>query len=204
MALTEFTSIAFDQYIAVSANTKQLPAFIEAISLMTTHFPEDTPIVEASGIVRTYGGELETNREVDLLGAYSDEEAKWEFGGLLKPRVQSLDGQDVLRIRIDGATQLVQPISLRVTLKSNTAYILNLEILSTAAFDLVRFPEDNIPDSYLDSWNRDLSWRQYSIVFVTPVFKDEQKDVLVELARIYDKGEIQFREIGLIEVVPND
>ena len=204
LALTEFTSIAFDQYIAVSANTKQLPAFIEAISLMTTHFPEDTPIVEASGIVRTYGGELETNREVDLLGAYSDEEAKWEFGGLLKPRVQSLDGQDVLRIRIDGATQLVQPISLRVTLKSNTAYILNLEILSTAAFDLVRFPEDNIPDSYLDSWNRDLSWRQYSIVFVTPVFKDEQKDVLVELARIYDKGEIQFREIGLMEVVPND
>jgi hypothetical protein len=194
-----------EHYIAASADSKDLGSFVNAVSQMVTLYPENHTILRSSGIIKRYGQELDTNRVTDLLASYSVEgEIIWDFGDLLEASLSAVNGEEILQIEIEKSTQEVQPISLTLNLKSSTAYILEFELTSFAPYDLVRFPNASIPDSYVDSWNRSLSWTKHTVVFVTPSFSELETEASLELARIYDRGDIQFRKITLIEVVPNE
>jgi hypothetical protein len=192
-----------NEYLHAAANGEDFAAFVDAISQMVTFYPEIVPIVKASGLIQAYGLEQSQNSQIDLLESYfSGNLGIWRFGKFLEPSRLTENGDDILQIRIEKSTQEAQPFSVSLLLKSNTAYILEFEVLSFAPFDLVRFPELSIPDSHQDGWGRADSWTQYTVVFVTPTFSEERTEVFLELARVFDRGDIKFRRISLIEVVP--
>ena len=194
-----------NRYIAASASSNDLSSFVDAVSHMVSISPEHQSVLQASGVIKNYGLGLADNRVTDLIASYSpDESNKWDFGERLEPNKISQDGTDILQIEIEKPTQEVQTISIDLSLRSNTAYILEIELLSFAPYDLVRFSNATIPDSYVDSWNRSLSWTSHEIVFVTPSFIGPEAEVSLELARVFDRGDIQFRKINLIEIVPNE
>ncbi|MEX2144730.1 MAG: hypothetical protein WD740_09040, partial [Anaerolineales bacterium] len=150
-------------------------------------------IADAPGSLRT-----------DLIASYEGNEAAWEFGSLLKPRFILEGGSKILELRITGTVQVPQPIAVELKLKPRTAYILEVELRSPASFDLVRFPDLNIPDSYPDSWNKDLAWSHYKVAFITPDWLEGEKVVTMELARVYDKDFIRFRALNLVELAAGE
>jgi hypothetical protein len=210
--LAEAESIAVDtpnlhsikQYIEAAAISESFPAFIDAISMMVTHFPDQTPIVKASGVILSNRLDIGIHQSSDLLATYSNNPlGLWEIAPLLRSELIT-DGEEiVLLLEIEQSTQEPQPVFTTVLLKRNTAYILDLELRSSAPFDLVRFPKVEIPDSYPDSWNKEFEWTRQQIVFVTPNWNEAMRPTQIELVRLYDRGELWFRQIRLIEVDPN-
>jgi hypothetical protein len=171
---------------------------------MATFFPETTPILPASAILSEYSLFAPGVTDVNLLpsGSFRTLDG-WEFGPLLSTRLGFEDGATILTADLVSPTQEVQPLSREVILKPGAAYVLNVELRAFAPFDLVRFPNHAIPDSYPDSWNQDLNWTKYSVVFVTPQWQNGEQEVLIEIARVYDRGSIQFRELSLTEISPD-
>jgi hypothetical protein len=205
LAYTSFSFEALETYANAAANAEDLKSFIEAMSLMAEHHPEATPIIQASGLIDRYGSDLPGNQSIDMIQLYSDEPEEWRFDKLLEPQVLVQDGEQILQIQIEKSTEEIQVVSLELGLGASTAYLLDVELLSFAPFDLVRFPSDQIPDSFPDSWNRESSWTRYQIAFVTPSFEDGQpREVVLELVRMYDRGSILFRRLDLIEVSPSE
>ena len=200
-ALAFLTKDKLTSYLAASANAKKLSEFVNALSLVVTYFPEDTPISQASGIIQTYGLSAVGNIRMDLISLFQQEQGRgWAFGAELTPRTMEEDEAAVLVVDIGQKTEEAQPIIVNLNLKANTAYILEVELRAFAQYDLLRFPDYEIPDSYLDSWNRDLDWTTHNVVFVTPDWPEDQRDVKIELARINDRGGIAFRVLNLVEV----
>lgn len=199
-ALTSRDSIS--SYFDAAINARIYTEFVNAFSLLVAYFPDDAPIVQAAGIVQTYAHfSTKKNVRIDLLSLFQQEDGKgWVFGPELTPRVVLEDGKAILVVEIEQKTDEVQPISISLNLKSSKAYIMEIELRAFAPYDLLRFPKTEIPDSFLDSWNRDLGWTRHSIVFITPHWPDGDKNVMVELARVYDRGDIWFRVIDLVEV----
>lgn len=191
-------------YVAASASAGDLSAFIDGISHMVTFYPGDVPIVQASGIILEEGAKLPSNHTTDLLAQHLEGNMDWILGEQLDSAAILVDGTPVIEIQIDGSTQDQQPIAMPVRLRRNTAYILDLEFTAFAPIDFVRFLESPIPDSQPDRWSRELSWTSLQIIFITPSFSQETQTVQLELARIYDRGEVRFRKINLIEIRPND
>ncbi len=196
---------ALNTYLIAAANAEDFGQFVNALSLIVTYFPENTPIVQASGILEAYSHRLSDSERKDILLTYSGEgKGSWEFALQLTPSLIEENNEDALMVKIKGITKDTQSIYLTVNLKPKTAYILEIDLRATAPFDLVRFPNQDIPDSYLNSWNRDLNWTDYQIVFVTPNWTSDQNDVLMELARVYDSGRIWFRTVNIIELRADD
>jgi hypothetical protein len=161
------------------------------------------PIIQASGVLLAEAPAQAANQTYDLLAAYKDGESNWELGRRLDPFWINEGSSEFVEFRIARSTQDEQPITLPLQLKPGTAYILDIEYSSFAPSDFVRFPELTIPDSHPDGWSRQPEWTPTQIVFITPAFAHNPEPVLLELARVYDRGEIRFRKIDLIEVVPD-
>jgi hypothetical protein len=200
-ALNLLTSDAIRSYISAAANTRLFFEFVDALSLMVTYHPEDAPITQASGILQTHRLVSINRISRNLVSLFGQEEGAWIFGPELTPDHIEVDGEPVLAVEINRKTDEIQPISLEWNLKPKTAYILEVELKSFAPYDLLRFPGYTIPDSFADSWNRDLEWTAHSIAFVTPDWPEAEKQVTIELARVYDRGSLWFRALDLKEVV---
>lgn len=189
------------EYIDVSAEAGDFSAFIFGLSEMVTRFPSNVPITSASGIISSYNLIQNQQNTRDLLAEFiATDGSTWEFGRRLEPQVVSANGTTQLEVGIERQTDDEQPILLQIELRSRTAYILDIELTSFAPFDLVRFPDAQIPDSFLDSWNRAPEWEHFQVIFVTPEFETDTEKMTLELARLFDRGSIQFRAIELTEV----
>lgn len=187
-------------YLNGAANAEDAEAFVYALSLMAGYFPEEVPIVQASGLIQSFRDDLPGHSSSDLLLSYELEPANWEFGPLLSPSLVAEEDAKTLVVEISGSTEDIQAITLHLPLKAGSAYILDVELRTFAPFDLLRFPGMSIPDTYADSWNQELNWSEYSIVFITPQWAEGERLVSLELARVFDKGSISFRQILLTEV----
>lgn len=189
-------------YLAAAMQGNDLVEVSHALALFSTYFPEQMPIVQASSLLSVEGsGQLNTHT-TDLLAQINAcvPDCNWSISPLLESQIVG-DGSDAyLSIHITSQTEEIQFVKLPVHLGAATTYILRLEFRSFAPYDLVRFPDNTIPDSYSDSWNRDLDWKSLDIVFVTPVWPEGSRLVELEVARVFDRGEIEFRQIDLIEL----
>lgn len=186
-------------YIAVAANAENFPAFVDGLSKMAAHDPSDTPIVQASEILvqKVAAG---ASHQIDLLPTDEGDLENWKLGSLLNASLADEQPGKVLVITINGSTPDLQTIQLPLTLRANTAYVLEIEFTSFAPANLVDFTEPEIPDSSGEIWTRELSWTTIRVAFVTPSSLSSPEQVWLELAKLYDKGSISFRRLILSEI----
>lgn len=190
-------------FIDAAAKTENLGAFIDGLSRMATLYPESTPIVQASGILTSEETLSQPgNTTFDLLASGMEAEANWVLGPQLIREVVTDSGERLLEVRIDDFTPDTQAIQAPVLLKSGTAYILDIEFTAFAPANLVEIQKPFIPDSSPEGWERQPDWASYQIAFVTPEFLEDDQEVLIDIASIYDRGSIRFRRIELIEISP--
>jgi hypothetical protein len=189
-------------YLAAAIQAQDLSEAASAFALFSTYLPDETPIHQAGQLFATNGPDQMRQHTTDLLAEVAAclPNCNWSFTRLLTPEMVEDDSGNYLSIGIDRKTDEIQTIAIPVTLKSATAYILQLEMRSFAPFDLVRFDGYSIPDSYPDTWNRVTDWTTFNVVFVTPIWPTQDQAVSLELARVFDRGEIEFRQINLIEL----
>ncbi len=184
-------------YIDAAAKTENLSAFIAGLSQMATLYPENTPIIQASGILASEAVLSQAgNTTLDLLAS----NANWLLGPQLVKETATALGEALFEVRIDDSTQDIQAIQAPVLLKGNTAYVLDIEFTTFAPANLVEIRQPFIPDSSPDGWERQPDWTNYKIAFVTPEFPEGTQEVLIDIANIYDRGSIRFRKIDLIEI----
>lgn len=187
------------EYLSAAANANNSEEFVAALVLLNSSAPEGFLSYQAAPVIEEYVraySELSKN----LLASFTTGgDIVWEFSDDLTPSVIIEDGNEVVSVEIDNKTDDIQTIVMEMHLRPGTAYLLEVEMKASAPFDLVRFAPSNIPDSYLDSWDRRLEWTTYSIVFVTPNWVTSERNVSLELARIFDRGSIWFRQVNLIE-----
>jgi hypothetical protein len=191
-----------DLYLAISMQMQDMAEAVRALSMYVTYFPEQAPIVEASALFADLAAEQPAEARTDILAAYADCQpaCDWEFSKFLTPELITAEGATYLSVGIDRKTDEIQSIQLPLQLNSATAYVLELELRSFAPFDLARFAGEQIPDSYLDSWNRATDWTTFQILFVTPQWAEASRQVEFELARVFDRGGIDLRRILLVEI----
>ncbi len=200
MATLSLEDIRF--YLAAAMQGNDLAEASYALALFATYFSEQMPIIQASNLLSVQGPRQLNTHTTDLLTQISAcvPDCNWSISPLLEPRIIG-DGSDAyLSIHITSQTEETQFVKLPVRLGAATTYILHLEFRSFAPYDLVRLSDGAIPDSYSDSWNRDLDWKSLDIVFVTPAWSEGSRLVDLELARVFDRGEIEFRQIDLVEL----
>lgn len=188
-------------YLDVAAQANDYDEFARALILFTTYYPYQQLIHQASRIVEEAADALPGLVNQDLLAPIiGDEEIDWELSPMLMAEVVEQDGEVALELRLSEPTEEIQTVAFGLQLKPGTVYLLDVEVKTSAPIDLVRFPDWNIPDSYMDHWDRSLQWEDHSIVFVTPHWGSEEKLVKLELVRTFGDGLIWFRKLNLTEV----
>lgn len=191
-----------ETYITSAAKANNMSEFVEALALMATEYPDQVPISKASGIFLEFVQNHPEQAPQILLDQYAlfGAEPSWSFGNQLVVDMDERGNELILVASIVGQTDSPQSIALSLELKRGSAYVLELEVRSFAPFVLGGFPQGQIADSFPDGWQRSPEWTEFNVVFVTPDWPMAKENVLMEIARVYDRGEIWLRNIRLFEV----
>lgn len=188
-------------YLSVAAQANDFDEFTRALILLSTYYPDQQLIYQASRIVEETADGLPGLVTQDLLASVIvKEEIGWQLSPMLIAEAVELDEEIVLELRLSEPAQEIQTAVFDLELKPGTIYLLDAEVKTNTPIDFVRFPDQNIPDSYLDHWDEPLQWTEYSVVFVTPDWGNEEQMVTLELFRTFGDGTIWFRYLNLTEV----